>query len=337
MSSIMYVYDDDLEGFRPLKTSDLSGGGGGGGGGGGADRELVVTTYRCKTAFTGASVGDTITATQIIDVTGTPTTVSTVWRNQTTAADLGSAPAAADLELVGSQALTDAQLRASAVATAPNVSRGAGSVDENTQRVALATDSPGAAGIGAQADAAAASDGTGNYSIIAGIKRGLLNWATLLGRIPALVSGRVPVDGSGVTQPVSAASLPLPTGASTSALQTTGNTSLSNIDTKLPSQSIAGLVPVDTLAAVGVARQLAAGSASVNTALTTTCRRISIHARGADIRYVIGTGAQVASGTSHFVASGERLDIDVAASSQIAVIRAGSTDGTLEVSELVIA
>jgi hypothetical protein len=39
------------------------------------------------------------------------------------------------------------------------------------------------------------------------------------------------VDGSAVTQPVSAASLPLPSGASTSALQTTGNTSLSSIDT----------------------------------------------------------------------------------------------------------
>ena len=33
------------------------------------------------------------------------------------------------------------------------------------------------------------------------------------------VSGRLPVDGSGVTQPVSAASLPLPTGAATSANQ----------------------------------------------------------------------------------------------------------------------
>jgi hypothetical protein len=81
----------------------------------GADRELVVATYRAKTAFTGASVGDTITMTQIIDVSGTPSTVSTIWRNQTTAADLAGAPSSADLELVGSQALTDAQLRASAV------------------------------------------------------------------------------------------------------------------------------------------------------------------------------------------------------------------------------
>jgi hypothetical protein len=91
---------------------------------------------------------------------------------------------------------------------------------------------------------------------------------------------------------------------------------------------------VDTLARPGVARQLAAGAASANTALTTTCRRVSIHARGADIRYAIGTGAQTANATSHFVASGERLDLDVSAPAQIAVIRAGSTDGTLELSEL---
>lgn len=89
--------------------------GGGGGGGSGSDRELVIATYLAKNAFTGASVGNTITATQIIDVTGTPSTVSTVWRNQTTATDLAGAPNAANLELVGSQALTDAQLRASPV------------------------------------------------------------------------------------------------------------------------------------------------------------------------------------------------------------------------------
>ena len=46
-------------------------------------------------------------------------------------------------------------------------------------------------------------------------------------------SGRLEVDGSNVTQPVSVSALPLPTGASTSALQTAGNLSLSNIDTSL--------------------------------------------------------------------------------------------------------
>ena len=44
-------------------------------------------------------------------------------------------------------------------------------------------------------------------------------------KTPALVTGRVPVDGSAVTQPISAASLPLPTGAATQA-------TLSSLDAK---------------------------------------------------------------------------------------------------------
>ena len=99
-----------------VQLAAQSTGGGGGGGNDNHDRELVVTTYRVRTAFTGASVADTVTCTQIIDVKNTPSTVSTIWRNQTTAADLATVPSAANLELVGSQALTDAQLRASAVA-----------------------------------------------------------------------------------------------------------------------------------------------------------------------------------------------------------------------------
>jgi hypothetical protein len=79
------------------------------------DRELVVTTYVCKTAFVGASVGDTITLTQVLDVSATPTSVASVWRNQTTALDLLPAPSSANLELVGSSAITDAQLRATPV------------------------------------------------------------------------------------------------------------------------------------------------------------------------------------------------------------------------------
>lgn len=141
------------------------------------------------------------------------------------------------------------------------------------------------AATGAQADAAAAADGTGNYSLISAAKRALLNWAALLARVPVQVTP--------------------------------------------------GLLPVDTLGAVGVARQLAAGAASANTALTASCRRISICATSANIRFSIGTGAQTASATSHFIQSGERLDLDVPASAQIAVIRAGSTDGVLELSELV--
>ncbi len=56
----------------------------------------------------------------------------------------------------------------------------------------------------------------------------------------------VPVSGTffQATQPVSAASLPLPSGAATATNQTTGNTSLSNIDGKLPAL-VSSRVPVD--------------------------------------------------------------------------------------------
>jgi hypothetical protein len=76
--------------------------------------------------------------------------------------------------------------------------------------------------------------------------------ASMDAKTPALVAGRTPVDGSGVTQPISAAALPLPAGASTSALQTTGNTSLNSIDTKTPAlgQAVAASsVPVVLTAA----------------------------------------------------------------------------------------
>lgn len=48
------------------------------------------------------------------------------------------------------------------------------------------------------------------------------------------LSGLLRVDGSGVTQPISASTLPLPTGASTSALQSTGNATLLTISGQLP-------------------------------------------------------------------------------------------------------
>jgi len=56
--------------------------------------------------------------------------------------------------------------------------------------------------IGGTYESAATTD-TGTFSVLAFIKRGMQNWTTLLAKIPALVSGRIPVDGSGVTQPVS--------------------------------------------------------------------------------------------------------------------------------------
>lgn len=129
------------------------------GGGSSKDREFVVTTYRVKTAFTGASVGDTITATQVIDVTDAPTTLTTIWRNQTTAADFASAPSAANLELLGSQALTDAQLRAAAVvvSAAPRSCVGRQTLSVTTGAVVTLTPPVGAVAAMIQADGSAVS------------------------------------------------------------------------------------------------------------------------------------------------------------------------------------
>jgi len=85
---------------------------------------------------------------------------------------------------------------------------------------------------------------------------------------------------------------------------------------------------------LGVARQLAAGIASANTALSTTAKEIDITARTADIRFAIGSTAQTASATSHFIAAGQAKRIRLPATPNIAVIRHAATDGVLEVSEL---
>lgn len=67
---------------------------------------------------------------------------------------------------------------------------------------------------GALADAAVTTDANGTLS---GKLRGLVK---ILADIWDLVNHRIKVDGSGVTQPISASSLPLPTGA---AQETGGN------------------------------------------------------------------------------------------------------------------
>lgn len=126
------------------------------------------------------------------------------------------------------------------------------------------------------------------------------------------------------------------TALSTLATQAT----LAAIQALLPTALINGRLSVEPLgAAGGVARQLAAGASSTNVQLTATCRRVSLFARGADIRYSVGSAAQAATTTSgattsHYLAQGERIELVVPATPNIAAIRSGTTDGTLEITEL---
>lgn len=107
---------------------------------------------------------------------------------------------------------------------------------------------------------------------------------------------------------------------------------------KVEQNTAATAVYVEVLGVPAVARQLAAGATSANTVLTSTCKRISIKARTANIRFSIGATAQTANAsTSHFIELGERLDLAVPAGANIAVIRdsGSSVNAVLELTELV--
>lgn len=105
------------------------------------------------------------------------------------------------------QPLTDAELRASAVPVSgplTNTQLRASPVEIDAASLPLPS--------GAATETTLSSIEVDTSAIASSV-------SSIDGKTATLVSGRVPVDGSGVTQPVSAASLPLPSGAATSANQ----------------------------------------------------------------------------------------------------------------------
>jgi hypothetical protein len=105
-------------------------------------------------------------------------------------------------EVTSTDPLTDSQLRATAVPVS-------GTFFQATQPVSAASlPLPS----GAATETTLSSIEVDTSAIASSV-------SSIDGKTATLVSGRVPVDGSGVTQPVSAASLPLPSGAATSANQ----------------------------------------------------------------------------------------------------------------------
>ena len=145
------------------------------------------------------------------------------------------------------------------------------------------------------------------------------------GKTPALVTGRVPVDPSGVTSPVSFTRLAsatdsvaatqsgtwdvtnvsgvvsLPTGASTAANQTTGNSSLSSIDTKTPAL-VTGRIPVDGSA---VTQPISAASLPLPAGAATQATLSSIDAKFSAL------GQNTMSASTPVVLSSNHSDISV--------------------------
>jgi hypothetical protein len=202
--AIIERYKDMGDGTFALVVSGA--GDSGGGGDGGAERALLTMDYHAKNAFTGASIGDWIRSTQVLDLSGDdPVQVgSTIWTNETTGLALASAPLITDLQTTDAAGgLTNAQLRATAVAMS--------SVD-----------------LGTMTDTIATTD-TGTFSLIALFKSLLSKTALLVGyganevtalnainaKFPTLISAMINLAGVAVTSTVGAV---VPTNASRKAI-----------------------------------------------------------------------------------------------------------------------
>jgi hypothetical protein len=123
--------------------------------------------------------------------------------------------------------------------------------------------------IGTTTDTAATTD-TGTFSLIALVKR-------LLGKLPTLVSERFPVDGSGVTQPISATTLPLPTGAAVdTTLQAVRDRMPATLGAQPSAQSLAVTLSTDGAfaTAFGAAADAAATTDTANTGFISLVKRI---------------------------------------------------------------
>jgi hypothetical protein len=85
-----------------------------GGGGGGGSGVPVVTYYTVTTAFTGAAVGNRVRELEVYDSTAS-TLLYTLWTNETTQTVISGTPPASSLAPASTDALTNAQLRATPV------------------------------------------------------------------------------------------------------------------------------------------------------------------------------------------------------------------------------
>lgn len=94
-------------------------------------------------------------------------------------------------------------------------------------------------------------------------------------------------------------------------------------------------IHADILVGLGSRKTVAADSTSARVQLSTTgIRGVSVTAMGADVRFALGDAAVTASATSHYLPEGQSRDFKVEPGQYIAAIRAASTDGDLEITEL---
>ena len=119
-------------------------------------------------------------------------------------------------------------------------------------------------------------------------------------------------------------------------LLVSGSTTVISGDVNISGATVTGgRLETEPLGIPVTPRIITVSTGNTNTALTSGINRISMRAAGTNTFYSIGSGAQTATLSGHFIANGERLDIGVPSTSpNIAVICASGSSGVLYVSEL---
>lgn len=118
--------------------------------------------------------------------------------------------------------------------------------------------------------------------------------AALSAKNPPLVSGRIPVDGSAVTQPVSVSTLPLPSGAAQDSSLTALGTKLDTLHGDLSASPTSIPAGANTIGSVG---NLAAVTTGAPTYTTGTQAALSLDTSG-NLRVITSGGAAVPTGTA---------------------------------------
>lgn len=128
---------------------------------------------------------------------------------------------------------------------------------------------------------------TGNIGVAASVTTASPTYTT--GATSALsltTTGLLRVDGSNVTQPISATTLPLPTGAATSALQTSGNATLTAISAQLPT-TLGQKTSANSLAVVIASDQ---STIPVSFAVSTTGTLTSVSGSASSVTLLAASG-----------------------------------------------
>ena len=107
---------------------------------------------------------------------------------------------------------------------------------------------------------------------------------------------------------------------------------LDSLDAKVPALRN-GMQPADPLGIPAGSKQLAVSSTVATLALTATCRRVSLDAVGAALRFTID-GTDPSASVGHYIGADQTKDFTLSEATTIKAIRYGTTDSVLMVTEL---